>query len=30
MDEKIFGEGWKHLSKSKIFPKWRTTYRHYV
>ena len=30
MDEKIFGEGWKHLSKRKILPKWRTTYRHYV
>ena len=21
MDEEIFGEGWKHLSKSKILPK---------
>jgi hypothetical protein len=27
MDEEIFGEGWKHLSKSKIFPKRKTTYR---
>jgi hypothetical protein len=29
MDEEIFGEGWKHLSKSKILLKRKTTYRHY-
>ena len=28
MDEEIFGEGWKHLSRSKILPKRKTTYRH--
>jgi hypothetical protein len=28
MDEEIFGEGWKHLSKSKILPKRKTTYIH--
>jgi len=28
MDEEIFGEGWKYLSKGKILPKWKTTYRH--
>jgi hypothetical protein len=27
MDEEIYGEGWKHLSKSKILPKRKTTYR---
>ena len=27
MDEEIFGEGWKHLSKSKILLKGKTTYR---
>jgi hypothetical protein len=25
MDEEIFGEGWKQLSKSKILPKRKTT-----
>jgi hypothetical protein len=28
MDEEIFGEGWKHLSKGKILPKQKTTYIH--
>jgi hypothetical protein len=28
MDEEIFGERWKHLSKSKILPKPKPTYKH--
>ena len=28
MDEEIVGEGWKHLSKNKILPIRKTTYRH--
>jgi hypothetical protein len=28
MDEEIFGEDWKHLSKSKIWPKRKPTYIH--
>jgi len=28
MDEEIFGEWWKHLSKGKILPKQKTTYIH--
>ena len=27
MDEEIVGDGWKHLSKSKIFPIRKTAYR---
>ena len=29
MDEEIYGEGWKHLSKSETLPKQKITYRHY-